>query len=360
MTSFFRAAANFVGYSGPQHEESAEFVRKLDGFRSHVSEVQKVRDAMQLYSDAAEAMLAAQVVLSEALDSYYQTAAQATAASSSHSSVAAPVAPACHSVAQAYKVSAVEMYGHVRPALREVFVARCVRPATFILAGVPAVHEQIADRKKLIAAFNEVRGAIESQKAYDKQTRSPALLRQEARLAEVTLQLSTLDAALAATLDEFAEARPRMLAQELAAAVACSYHQAQQLSEQLSPLLPQLPQAASSLCLLQAATASRQKRRGSVGAAAQHSGSSSSRAQAEEYVLERAKVAGGRSGGYGLQSSASDSRRRSLRKAPATDVEQHTNAMLLQEEGASNGEAGGGSVQEGDGPAPPPKPPRPT
>jgi hypothetical protein len=65
MTSFFRAAANFVGLSSEQVDDNPEFTAKLDGFKGHIAEIQKVRDALQLYSDAAEAMLAAQVVLGE-------------------------------------------------------------------------------------------------------------------------------------------------------------------------------------------------------------------------------------------------------------------------------------------------------
>ena len=65
MSSFFRAAANFVGLSSEQVDENPEFTAKVELFKGHIGEIQKVRDALQLYSDAAEAMLAAQVVLGE-------------------------------------------------------------------------------------------------------------------------------------------------------------------------------------------------------------------------------------------------------------------------------------------------------
>ena len=59
MASYFKRAATYVGLSSSEQQDSPEFLAKLEEFRSHVEEAQKVRDALQLYNDAAEAMLAA-------------------------------------------------------------------------------------------------------------------------------------------------------------------------------------------------------------------------------------------------------------------------------------------------------------
>jgi len=309
MSSFLRAAARAVGWDSGDHVDSPEFTSKLAHFKAHMDDVQKVRDAMQLYSDAFETMMAAQVVLGEALDAYYKSSAKVLPAQQRVNP------PMCHAIAHSFKKSMMEMYGYVRPAVHEVFVSRCIRPVTYILSRVPAVHDQIAQRKKMISAFHDVRAAIQGYK----NTPSPALAKEEARMQAITLELGRLDSAITATFDDYAECRPKMLAQELAAAVACTYHAAQVNSSYVGALLPLCPQAASSLCLLQAAAATRAKKlRVQPGpddgpAAETLSKFVSGDLGADAVVLERDKVSGGRTGGYGLVSRAqSNSRRRSL------------------------------------------------
>lgn len=316
MTSFLRAVGRAVGWDSSEHTDSPEFVAKLANFKAHMDDVQRVRDAMQLYSDALETMMAAQVVLGEAMDGYYK----------SSSKVMPPEAranpPMCHTVAHAFKKNMMEMYGYVRPAVHEVFVSRCVRPVTYILSRAPAIHDQITQRKKMISSFHDVHSNIQG---YKNSTNTAALAREESRLNAITLELGRLDAAITSTLDDFAESRPNMLAQELASVVACTYHQSQTNSMYLSALLPLLPQAASSLCLLQAACATRAKKlndqsddqpvqdllskfiSGDIDAAA--------------VTLERNKASGGRTGGYGLVTrTSSNSRRRSLKRVQSVSA----------------------------------------
>ena len=58
--------ARAVGFETERAETPSS--RKLCDFNTHVSDLQRVRDTLQLYSDSMEAMLAAQVVLGDALD----------------------------------------------------------------------------------------------------------------------------------------------------------------------------------------------------------------------------------------------------------------------------------------------------
>jgi hypothetical protein len=348
MSSFFRRA---LGWESAEHVDSPEFSTKLQNFKSHVDEIQKVRDAMQLYSDAVEAMIAAQVVLGDALDSYYKSSYKTMTVEQKSNP------PTCHAVAQSFKKATLEMYGHVRPAVHEVFVSRCVRPVTFILSRVPAVHEQISTRKKVIASFHDVRATIESLKNYDSQ--SPALSKHETKLGEVTVELGRIDANLTATLDEFAESRPKMLAQELASVVACCYHQSNILCEHLAVLLPLLPQSASSLCLLQAAAATRDKKlydrtkddNSSILHNLVH------KINADKVIVERGKVSGGRAGGYGLISgTSSNSRRRSISSMRLP--ENHDGPGKVEELSSGDEDSSSEDNAEKRGGVPPAKPPR--
>jgi hypothetical protein len=353
MTSFFRGAARALGWDSTEHVDSPEFTSKLHNFKEHIDEIQKVRDAMQLYSDAVEATIAAQVVLGDALDSYYKSSCKTMTTEQKNNP------PACHNVAQAFKKATLEMYGHVRPAVHEVFVSRCVRPVTFILSRVPAVHEQISQRKKLIASFHEVQATIDSHK----DSGSLVLAKHEAKLHEVTIELGHMDSTLTSTLDEFSESRPKMLAQELASVVACSYHQSNMLCDQLSVLLPLLPQAASSLCLLQAAAATREKKVNknlSNDVSASILNSLVCQINEDGVILERGKFSGGRAGGYGLISrTKSNSRRRSLNSARLPQLEQEQQkADILEQDSSSEDDAPVDLLDRRDVSIPPAKPPR--
>ena len=308
--NFLRGVARAVGFdSSDSFDESPEFVEKLGNFKTHVNDLQKVRDAMQLYSDAAEALMAAQVVLGDSLDAYYKSSAKVAANSNigqSKSSVPFSLSlPPCHHVARSFQQSCLEMYGHVRPAIHEVFMSRCLRPVTFILARIPDIYTSLDKRKKLIVSFNESKTQIENQRSYD--SSNPNLKKNEARLNEVTVELTQLNNALDTVLDDFADARPKMLSQELAAVIACSFHQSQMYTDNISQLLPLVPQSASSLCLLQAAALTRSERRCKRNA-------ESEKLNRIDIVVERTKVSGGRTGGYGQLSESKKvaERRKSL------------------------------------------------
>jgi hypothetical protein len=324
MSSFLRAAARAVGWESSEHADTPEFTYKLQQYKIHMDDIQRVRDAMQLYSDALEAMMAAQLVLGEALDSYYKSSSKAMTAEERVSP------PACHVVAQSFKQSMMEMYGYVRPAVHEVFVSRCVRPVTYILSRVPAFNEQLSNRKKLVVALHDVRADIQSHKV-----QSPALAKDEAKMSTITQELSRLDYSISAILDEYAEARPRMLAQELAVVVACSHHHSQMLGNQLSKLLPLVPQAASSMCLLQAAAATREKKlttNSSEKELAEIVQNFVNGNEVSDILFERGKASGGRIGGYGLASVASRSEsnaRRASLKSVRTVSASHVNQSLM-------------------------------
>lgn len=316
MKSLFTKVARAVGFE-TEHAESPEFTRKLSDFQTHVDDLQRVRDAFQLYSDSMEAMLAAQVILGDALDTYYRSSMQA---SGNHvettSSAGAPIvggkevssstsAPAVvatttttvsagsdamddsmmhHNIAKLYKKYGHHMHNTMRPVLHEVFVSRCIRPVNYILARVPNVHGQLARRKKLIYEFNE----MQSQVSREKQP-SQKSLALEGKLSEIKNEIQDNNHDLMLSLEEFALSRPLMLRQEFAAMVACSWYHVNSAVAQLGQLLPLLPQSASSMCLLQTADQFNEV-----------VFDENDRLKKMKIVLERATAEGGAVGGYGL------------------------------------------------------------
>ena len=336
MKSLFTKVARAVGFE-TEHAESPEFTRKLCDFNTHVSDLQRVRDALQLYSDSMEAMLAAQVVLGDALDTYYRSSMQASYSSEEQQSRAAssptpevtsngaavrePIARAMnntiegkridgddtmmhHNIAKLYKKYGHHMHSTMRPVLHEVFISRCIRPVNYILARVPSVHDRLARRKKLIHDFDEV----QSQFSREKQ-QSQKSMTLESKLSEIQNEIQDNNHDLMLSLDEFAVSRPLMLRQEFSAMIACSYHHVNSAVSQLGQLLPLLPQSASSMCLLQAADQFDTEMLGQ-----------SDRANKIKVILERAKVEGGQTGGYGVGELSSREERG--RRATSTEATQ--------------------------------------
>lgn len=318
MKSLFTKVARAVGFE-TEHAESPEFTRKLSDFNTHVSDLQRVRDALQLYSDSMEAMLAAQVVLGDALDTYYRSSMQASCSSSEEQQARVTSSPAPtavssrgtsdlanattidgkkldgddsmmhHNIAKLYKKYGHHMHNNMRPVLHEVFTSRCIRPVNYILARVPSVHENLARRKKLIYDFNDVQSQLSREKQQSQKS-----ITLESKLNEIQNEIQDNNHDLMLSLDEFAVSRPLMLRQEFSAMIACSYHHVNSAMSQLGQLLPLLPQSASSMCLLQAAD------QFDTEVLGQHD-----RANKIKVILERAKVEGGQVGGYGVAESPS-------------------------------------------------------
>ena len=304
MNSLFTRVARAVGFESEQ-TETPEFTKRVVEFKTHVNDLQKVRDALQLYSDSMEAMLAAQVVLGDALDAYYRssmkTASTSEESTNDNSREDNKKSMIHHNVARLYKGFGNNMQYTMRPVLHEVFVSRCVRPVNFILARVPFVDDLLKARKKLVAEFNDTR------MQYSEKQSGVKAQQLEEKLVSLQTQIATNNHSLMLSLDEFAVARPLMLKQEFASLVACSFHHFRTSANHLATLLPVLPQAASSLCLLQASSTvtdfppiPRNEERVDI-------------------ILERAKVVGGRTGGYGglvagaTQSPACHTRRKSIK-----------------------------------------------
>ncbi len=308
MNSLFTRVARAVGFESEQ-TETPEFTKRVGEFKTHVNDLQKVRDALQLYSDSMEAMLAAQVVLGDALDAYYRSSmrtASTTEGSTNSNSIDNSSSNyqkdmIHHNVARLYKGFGNNMQYTMRPVLHEVFVSRCVRPVNFILARVPFVDDLLKARKKLVMEFNDTR------LQYSEKQSGVKAQQLEEKLVSLQTQIATNNHSLMLSLDEFAVARPLMLKQEFASLVACSFHHFRTSANHLATLLPVLPQAASSLCLLQASSTMTDFPQ------------TPRNEERVEIVLERAKVVGGRTGGYGglaagaTPSPASHTRRKSIK-----------------------------------------------
>ena len=73
MSGFLHSIRSALGFEKEDVVESSDHLAKVEHFNTHISDLQKVRDAFQLYTDSIEAMFAAQLTLADSLDTYYRS-----------------------------------------------------------------------------------------------------------------------------------------------------------------------------------------------------------------------------------------------------------------------------------------------
>ena len=291
MKGFLRAARDlFASEKGVPVD--AELDGRLRAFHDHVDRLRKVRVAMQLYSDAVDTLSKAESVLADALSTYYQHSVP-TAPSSDAAAAAATSFPA-HGVAHSLKNLMGEKFSVVRGSINGILQNRCIKPVTAVLAKVAPLEEKVKQRKALLHDHDTHRSLLQKEQESGKPGDDPSILRQSVKLDEVSLNLGRVVSAVDASLLEFEKARPLMLVQELAAVVGVFYYHGTATTALVGRLLPLLPQAASTLCLLNALGSNKQRPSPSPGVAATEG------LQAVEVAVMRKSIMGGRYGGYGL------------------------------------------------------------
>jgi len=263
-----------------------EFEGKLRGFNDHVERLRKVRVALQLYSDAVDALSKAEMVVADAFDSYYAHSIPQTGAAGG----GLAGAPAAHGVTDSFKTLMAEKFTIVRSAINGILQNRCIKPVTAILAKVGPLQEKVKQRRSLLQDHEAHRSMIQKEQESGKSNDDANIQRHSIKLDQMSLSLGQLVSSVDGALLEFEKARPHMLVQELAAVLGVCYYNGTATAALLGRLLPLLPQTASTLCLLNAL--------GSKKLRPSHL--STDNLQRVEPSVARTSIMGGRYGGYGL------------------------------------------------------------
>lgn len=245
---------------------------------------------MQYYLDAADAMSKAETILAEALDGYYKAASL-----DGGSGGEAALKPPCHAVADFFRATMAERFSVQRANINNIINQRAVKPLTAILAKVGAIHEKIKLRKTLLADHDSSVMLLQRAREAGKPQDDPSVQRHSIKLDEVSSNLGRVLSSVDSSLEDFKQARPHMIAQEMAAVVGCMYYNGTSIVSLLGKLLPLLPQSSSTLCVLSAMGSSK-KRPSSL---------TTENLRAVEVRIARESVMGGRYGGYGLLDTAS-------------------------------------------------------
>jgi len=215
--------------------ENVEFDEKIREFNLHVNEIQRIREAMHIWSDAVDTFCAANVILADAFHRHFDSCRDEQSVPQSY-----------RSIATAFKKIEYDINNVLRPTVKEVFYKRCIEPTESIVAMVPAINEQIHLRKQILLDFDSYNAKIQNDASAG---RDPNM-KTKAKLSKTTQELASVQESIKNSLREFNSAKPNMLGNELAAAVACIYHLSSTSAVNLAKILPFIPQTSSTLCIL--------------------------------------------------------------------------------------------------------------
>ena len=284
-------------------------------FMDNVTQLNKMKAAMELWLEAFDLYCAATSNLSEVFDKFVSD--------SPYSSQHQPYAE----VAESFSKMQVNMNHIVRPSVRDVFVHRCLKPTIAILSLVPEINAKVQERKTVLLDFDSYRAKVQKEHAAGRDSSHPQVMKKALKLDESAKKLFSLQTEICASFDEFETARPILMGPELAAFIGCLHHFNSFSTGLTGALLSSIPQSFSTLYMLEAtvsqaasaglfvANTPRSRRNQPPDAAVVKVGSTKTGnrgtlgsaagsqlvppAPPVEPVLQRSEVAGGGYGGYG-------------------------------------------------------------
>lgn len=275
-------------------------------FTEYANQLQKVKDAMDLWIEAFDTFGAATLMLSEAFKGFF--AFKPMIDDDAGPPLSSPYLP----VAEGFSDVAKKLNRTILPSVRQLFEIRCLQPIAAILAMVGPIDVLLSERKTVMLDFDSYRAKIEKEHAAGRDSRHPLVIKKALKLDEVAKQLHSLNTTIHASFVEFEKARSVTMGPEFTSFMACFFHFTSYSAELSGKVLPDIPQIASSLYILEsfigqsfntpAFPNSDEENSAPVdGFASEDSAATAKRAQVE-VVTERSEYAGGEYGGYSSQS----------------------------------------------------------
>ncbi|KAJ1406876.1 hypothetical protein B484DRAFT_403989 [Ochromonadaceae sp. CCMP2298] len=279
LNSAKRWAKEGIMHASGSHQatEDIEFDLKLRQFTRHVHDMEKVNAAMEIWLESLDAFTASTALLGETFKDFFND--------SPYAGQGSPYAAAAESFAEV----AEKINTGLMPSVRQLFVARCLRPAGAVLALAAPIDEQIKARNDALVDFDFYRAKIEKEHAQGRNSEHPKVMKRAAQLDDAAMRLYSLKLGICASFDEFTRARPVTLGPEFCSFLACHHHCSSYSSELTAAILPSLPQVSSSLYALESVLDADFAEVSSLPQV--------------PLLVERRQFAGGGWGGYGTSSS---------------------------------------------------------
>lgn len=207
-----------------------------------------------------------------------------------------------------------DIHCNLRPAITGLFKERCLRPVEYMLSLAPDIIEKVQQRKLSLLDFDAHKSKMEKEHAAGRDNSHPSVSKKIQKFNESAIKLETLQKSIEKSMKEFQIARPVTLGPELASFTACMYCFSSTMSNSVVGVLPEIPQAISSMAMIDNRFAEEkirfEKERGSIHYDLHHHRLSTlSEKVISTKVIDpitiRSSAMGGSYGGYGEVPSSS-------------------------------------------------------
>jgi hypothetical protein len=225
-------------------------------FMSHVQELSKMKELMEIWLDSFDSFCRATSLLSEGFKQFHSTSPYATnnaldQVDRDHDADSPNKFPFATAARSLDEISLC-IDERIRPAVISVFHNRCIKPVSSILSMVPGLQESHQIRKSLLSEFDSYRLKMEKEFAVGRDSSHPNVMRKAAKLDESAKKLHSVQSNLFQKFYEFEVARSQTLGPEMGVFAACMHSFSSTLHSELSELVSFIPQSASTLASLDA------------------------------------------------------------------------------------------------------------
>uniref|UniRef100_A0A7S1UK45 BAR domain-containing protein n=1 Tax=Phaeomonas parva TaxID=124430 RepID=A0A7S1UK45_9STRA len=135
----------------------------------------------------------------------------------------------------------------VKPAVQRAYTDVVLKPYGKLLERFPEIHKKISKRHQIMLDYDSYKARL----AYEQSRQSANVDRVSKKLEDAATRLHDIEDEISEAIEDLERERPSMLVNELSALISCQVYFYGNCSEILSELLPTLPQAATSMCLLE-------------------------------------------------------------------------------------------------------------
>lgn len=225
-------------------------------FISHVQELSKMKELMEIWLDSFDSFCRATSLLSEGFKQFHSASPYATnngldQGDRDHDSDSPNKFPFATAARSLDEISLC-IDERIRPAVITVFHNRCIKPVSSILSMVPGLQESHQIRKSLLSEFDSYRLKMEKEFAVGRDSSHPNVMRKAAKLDESAKKLHSVQSGLFQKFYEFEVARSHTLGPEMGVFAACMHSFSSTLHSELSEVVSLVPQSASTLASLDA------------------------------------------------------------------------------------------------------------
>lgn len=203
---------------------------------------------MEVWVESFEAFCSSTILLTEAIEQYHHTTANVQANVNDKEIQESNQTNKLASSQASFSISNVNSI--IQPAVKKIFIEKCLKPVNNMLSFAPSINEQVQERKTILLDFDSYKAKLQKEQSTTKDPMTPSLIKKLGKLEESSKKLNTLNNNIFQTFEEFEIARPLSLSPSLSVFIGILYSYYSIGFKETMELLPKIPQTAVSVAVL--------------------------------------------------------------------------------------------------------------